>query len=233
MKGCRKESVAGLETLFPIHCLNKEEEESGQEEDPWTPEEWEKRWIQSAQKGDSESFERIVIAYQQRIFNLAYRLLGDKEEAEDLTQEVFLNVYKHLPSFRGDAQFSTWIYQVALNHCRNRFKYLKRRFHQSTESLDDPLQGGEGDLERELPDEADIPEEALHRRQVQRLVQRAVQLLRPDYREIIVLRDIQELSYQEISEVLGLPEGTIKSRLHRARWELKELLAGLGIHRSG
>lgn len=232
MKNRREESGAYLETLCPIHCLKKEEA-PGQGDDPWAPEEWERRWIQNAQKGDAESFERIVIAYQQKIFNLAFRLLGDKEEAEDLTQEVFLNVYKHLSSFRGDAQFSTWIYQVALNHCRNRFKYLKRRFYQSTESLDDPLQGGEGDLERELPDEADVPEEALHRRQVQRLVQRAVQRLRPDYREIIVLRDIQELSYQEISEVLGLPEGTIKSRLHRARWELKELLAELGIFRSG
>ncbi len=222
-----------METLLSVHCLTKKEETMGHDEAPWTPEQWERRWIESAQRGDSESFERIVIAYQQRIFNLAFRLLGDKEEAEDLTQEVFLNVYKHLSSFRGDSQFSTWIYQVTLNHCRNRFKYLKRRFHQSTESLDDPLQSGEGDLERELPDEADLPEEALHRRQVQKLVQIAVQRLRPDYKEVIVLRDIQELSYQEISEVLGLPEGTIKSRLHRARWELKELLAGFGIHRSG
>jgi len=218
---------------LPIHCLTKEEEPSGEDKGSWTSEEWERRWVESAQRGDTESFERIVIAYQQRIFNLAFRLLGDREEAEDLTQEVFLNVYKHLPSFRGDAQFSTWIYQVTINHCRNRFKYLKRRFHQTTESLDDPMQGGEGELERELPDEADAPEDALHRRQVQRLVHMAVQRLRPDYREIIVLRDIQELSYQEISDVLGLPEGTIKSRLHRARWELKELLEHLGIDRSG
>lgn len=221
-----------METLLPIDCLKEEKQPREHDEGSWTLEQWERRWVESAQKGDTESFERIVIAYQQRVFNLAFRLLGDREEAEDLTQEVFLNVFKHLSSFRGDAQFSTWIYQVTINHCRNRFKYLKRRFHHTTESMDDPLQGGEGDIERELPDEADIPEDALYRRQLQKLVQVAVQRLRPDYREIIVLRDIQELSYQEISEVLGLPEGTIKSRLHRARWELKELLGHLGIERS-
>lgn len=220
-----------METLSRVHCL-KEKEPDPMVEGSWTSEQWERRCIESAQKGDRESFERIVMAYQQKVYNMAFRLLGDREEAEDLTQEVFLNVFKHLSSFRGDSQFSTWIYQVTINHCRNRFKYLKRRFHQATESLDDPLQSEEGDVDRELSDESQVPEEALYRRQLQRIVQRAVARLRPDYREIIVLRDIQELSYQEISQVLGLAEGTIKSRLHRARWELKELLARLGIDRS-
>jgi RNA polymerase sigma-70 factor, ECF subfamily len=220
-----------LETISRIHCLNVEGGSLDAEDYPGPIEKWERRWIESAQRGDAASFERIVVAYQQKVFNLAYRLLGDREEAEDLTQEVFVNVFRHLSNFRGDSQFSTWIFQVTLNHCRNRFKYLKRRFHHATESIDDPLQSEEGEIGRDLPDEADMPEEMMYRRQVQRLVQVALGELREEYREMVALRDIQELSYQEIGEILGLPEGTIKSRLHRARLELKEILMRLGIRR--
>jgi len=219
-----------LETIWKIHCLNQKDRGQEEESEPSSisgP--WESQWIESAKKGDIESFERIVLAYQQKVYNLAYRLLGEREEAEDLSQEVFINVFRHLPRFRGDSQFSTWIYQVTLNHCRNRLKYLKRRYHHATESLDDPIVTAEGEIEKHLPYEGDAPEDALYRQQVQKVVQVALQELREDYREVIVFRDIQELSYQEISEILGLPEGTVKSRLHRARWELKEVIRHLGI----
>ncbi len=218
-----------LETIFKVHCLNGQG--NVHSEPPDASGEWERRWIESARKGDAESFERIVLAYQQKVFNLAYRLLGEREEAEDLTQDVFVNIYKHLSQFRGESLFSTWIYQVTMNHCRNRLKYLKRRFHHARESIDDPLQTEEGEIGRELQDEGEMPEDVLYRRQVQELVQVALGELREEYREMVVLRDIQDLSYQEISDVLGLPEGTIKSRLHRARWELKSVLARLGIQR--
>ena len=192
---------------------------------------WERRWIDLAQDGDAEAFERIVLFYQEKVFNLAYRLLGHREEAEDLTQEVFINVFRHISEFRGESQFSTWIYQVTMNHCRNRLKYLRRRYHHATESLDDPVSTEEGEMGKELADEGEMPEDMLYRRQVQELVQIALGRLRQEYREAVVLRDIQNLSYQEISEILGVPEGTIKSRLHRARWELKEILGLLGIKR--
>lgn len=192
---------------------------------------WERRWIDLAQDGDAEAFERIVLFYQEKVFNLAYRLLGHREEAEDLTQEVFINVFRHIAEFRGESQFSTWIYQVTMNHCRNRLKYLRRRYHHATESLDDPVSTEEGEMGKELADEGEMPEDMLYRRQVQELVQIALGRLRQEYREAVVLRDIQNLSYQEISEILGVPEGTIKSRLHRARWELKEILGLLGIKR--
>lgn len=219
-----------LETVLPIECL-KEKEDKAQGE-AWTQEEWEPIWIEAAKKGERESFERIVLAYQQKVFNLAFRLLGDREDAQDITQDVFLSVFKHLKQFRGESQFATWIYQVTLNHCRNRLNYMKRRFRHATESLDVTIQGEEGELEKDYPDEGDLPEDALYRKQVQRIVQKALKIIRPDYREVIVLRDIQGLSYQEIGEILGLAEGTIKSRLHRARWELKELLVSMGIKRS-
>lgn len=220
-----------METVCKIHCLTKEEQNGGCEGLPPRTGEWESRWIEAAQKGDAESFERIVLAYQQKVFNLAYRLLGEREEAEDLTQEVFINVYRHLSKFRGQSQFSTWIYQVTMNHCRNRLKYLKRRYHHATESLDDPLHTSEGEIDRDLPDEGDVPDDVLYRQQVQWLVQVALGRLREDYREVVVLRDIQDLSYQEMTEVLGLPEGTIKSRLHRARLELRGTLRRLGVKR--
>ncbi len=211
-----------------LNCLMKRE---GEEQSDPKVGHWEKRWIEAAQSGDADSFERIVLEYQQKVFNLAFRLLGEREEAEDLTQDVFVNVFRHLSSFRGEAQFSTWIYQVTMNHCRNRLKYLKRRFHYSTESIDEPVSTPDGEVSRDLADEGEIPEDALYRRQVQELVQVALTRLREDHREMIVLRDVQNLSYQEIGEILGLPEGTIKSRLHRARWELKDILRRLGIRR--
>ncbi len=230
--GPKPKDEANLETLLSVHCLKKEKEGEASTEIQWTPDEWEQRWVEAARKGQTEAFERLVLTYQQKVFNLVFRLLGEREEAEDLTQEIFLNVFKHIKEFRGDSQFSTWLYQVTLNHCRNRLTYLRRRFHYSMESLDDPVQAEEGEVGRELPDEGEIPEDTLYRRQVRRLIQKALRLLRDEYREIVVLRDIQELSYQEIGQILGLPEGTIKSRLHRARWELKELLAKMGIERS-
>ncbi|MGQ9653801.1 MAG: RNA polymerase sigma factor [Thermodesulfobacteriota bacterium] len=220
-----------METLSNIHCLKDQGADTIAPRSENSHPHSEGRWIELAQEGDRESFERIVIAYQQKVFNLAFRLLGEREEAEDLTQEVFINVFRHIGEFRGESQFSTWIYQVTTNHCRNRLKYLRRRFHHVTESIDDPVSTEEGEMGREIPDEGEIPEDQLYRRQVQELVQIALGRLRQEYREAVVLRDIQNLSYQEISEILGVPEGTIKSRLHRARWELKEILGLLGIQR--
>ncbi len=220
-----------METLSNIHCLKEQGADTSAARSESSDSDWEGRWIELAQRGDTESFERIVLAYQQKVFNLAFRLLGEREEAEDLTQEVFINVFRHIGEFRGESQFSTWIYQVTTNHCRNRLKYLRRRFRHATESIDDPVSTEEGEMGREIPDEGEIPEDRVYRRQVQELVQIALGRLRQEYREAVVLRDIQNLSYQEISEILGVPEGTIKSRLHRARWELKEILGLLGIQR--
>jgi len=224
-------SEGHLETISKRNCLSRQESGGNQEVDAAATGEWENRWIEAAQRGDTESFERIVLAYQQKVYNLAFRLLADRGEAEDITQEIFINVFRHIASFQGKSQFSTWIYQVTMNHCRNRLKYLKRRYHHATESLDDPLLTKEGEIERLIPDEGDVPEDVLYRQQVQDLVQTAFGMLRDDFREVIVLRDVQEFSYQEISQVLELPEGTIKSRLHRARMELKEILIRLGIKR--
>ncbi len=179
--------------------------------------------VQEAIRGNREAFDVLVEKYYKKIYNLAYRFVGDREEANDLAQEIFTAAYKNLKKFRGDAKFSTWLFQIASNRGKNKFKYLKRRGHfanrpQTEEEEErDPLKSG-------IPDHSTNPETLLAGKQIQRLVQKAIDDLDPDHKEIVVLRDIEGFSYEEIARVLNLPEGTTKSRLHRARMVVKEKL---------
>jgi RNA polymerase sigma-70 factor (ECF subfamily) len=174
-------------------------------------------------RGSREAFDILVEKYHRKIYNLAYRFVGDPEEANDLAQEIFLAAYQNLKKFRGDAKFSTWLFQIATNRGKNRFKYLKRRgffAHRGAANSDD-----EKDLlQREIPDHAPGPEAQLAGKQVQQIVQNAINELEPDHKEIVILRDIEGFSYDEIARILNLPEGTTKSRLHRARMVVKEKL---------
>ncbi len=175
---------------------------------------------------DERAFREMVELYQNRVFNLIYRMIGSRAEAEDVAQEVFVTVFKSIDQFRGESKFSTWLYRVAANHCKNRIKYLARRHDRDTGELDDAAerqssaQGGEaigaGVIES--------PDRMLEGAQTERMVQQAIASLDEDHRLVIVLRDLEELSYEEICSITGLPEGTVKSRLHRARLALKEKL---------
>ena len=173
--------------------------------------------------GDREAFNDLVIKYQKKVFSVAYRFVGDPEEANDLAQEIFTAAYQNLKSFRGDSKFSTWLFQIATNRGKNRFKYLKRRgffTNKGSSETDD-----EGDQShRALPDQTANPEELLSGNQIRKAVIDAINELEPDHREIVILRDIEGLSYDEIARILDLPEGTTKSRLHRARMVVKEKL---------
>lgn len=176
---------------------------------------------------DERAFREMVELYQDRVFNLVYRLLGSHEEAKDQAQEVFITVFKAIDQFRGESKLSTWLYRVAANHCKNRIKYLARRHDRATATLDEvteraaAAQGGEpigaGQVTR--------PDRVVEGLELERLVQRAISELDEDHRLLVVLRDIEELSYEEIASITGLPGGTVKSRLHRARLALKEKLA--------
>ncbi len=173
--------------------------------------------------GDKEAFSELVLKYQKKVFNVAYRFVGDQEEANDLAQEIFAAAYQNLKKFRGDSKFSTWLFQIATNRGKNRFKYLKRRgffVNKSSQNQDDE---GEG-YQRVIPDTTTNPENILSSRQVQKVVQDAIEELEPDHKEIVILRDIEGFSYEEIARMLDLPEGTTKSRLHRARMVIKEKL---------
>ena len=172
------------------------------------------------------AFETLIARYQTSVFNLVYRMLGNREEAEDLAQEVFITVFKQIDRFRGEASLATWIYRIASNHCINRRKYLARRKHYDKKSLSDygdrePLGDGRPGVAGDMP----RPDEMAEGLEMERLIQQAISALDEDHRLILVLRDVQNLSYEEIGTITGLAAGTVKSRLHRARMSLKERLA--------
>jgi RNA polymerase sigma-70 factor (ECF subfamily) len=183
--------------------------------------------VARAQAGDTRAFEELVRRHQRWVFTLAFRMVGDGAEAEDLAQEVFLKAYRGLGGFRGAARFSTWLHSIASHHCLNALETRSRQplYHRERERPGEP--GGDDPpprLER-VPNGRPRADAVLERRDRARLVQAALARLSPDHRLIVVLRDIQEMSYEAIAESLGIELGTVRSRLHRARMELKDLLA--------
>jgi RNA polymerase sigma-70 factor (ECF subfamily) len=178
-------------------------------------------------KRDEDAFNEIVRGYGDRVYNLVLRLVGSPAEAEDIAQEVFVTVFKSIESYRGEAKLSTWILRIAANHSKNRIKYLARRRTTGQELRD-------GSDATEMADEGKAPVQAhfaapdvmLEAAETERLMQAAIAELEEEQRLLVVLRDVEELSYEEIVEITGLPEGTVKSRLHRARMALKDSLEG-------
>ena len=182
--------------------------------------------IRRLQQHDEKAFQKCVKLYQTKVYGLVYRMLGSQAEAEDVSQEVFVTVFKSIDSFRGDSKFSTWLYRIAANHCKNRIKYLKRRAHKQTGELDDAAERELlGSSSSTLGQQQASPVEALEGLQLGSIVKRAITKLDEEHRLLLVLRDVEELSYEEIMQVTGLAEGTVKSRLHRARLVLKEEIA--------
>lgn len=179
--------------------------------------------VKAFQEGDQSVFSLIVERYQDRVYTLCLRWMGNRAVAEEVAQDVFLALYRSLERFRGDAQLKTWIFRVAINHCKNRRLYRKRR-HQDRH---EPLEGNRDDDDapvRQLA--ADQPGTDAHTfaGEAESLVQQALGELDEEQRQIIVLRDVEDLSYEEISEIMDLPRGTVKSRLHRARSQLAAIL---------
>ncbi len=183
-----------------------------------------KEVIESCKAGDRQAFEEIVLYYQKKVFNIAYRMFGNMEEAKELAQEVFLSVFDSIKDLREEIKFDGWLTQITLNHCRNRWKYLKRRHYFTSESLDDPIETEDGDMPRQMSDPSDNPETFYEKKMIQQFIKRGLLKLKGDQRELIVLRDLQGYSYEEIGKLFHLPEGTVKSKLHRARMDLKEIM---------
>jgi RNA polymerase sigma-70 factor (ECF subfamily) len=180
--------------------------------------------VRRARAGDEGAYEELVRNHQRRTFNVAYRMLGDYDEALDLTQEVFIQAHRALGQYRGEARFGSWLLTIAVNQCRNRLKHWKRRAHWRHESLSDPI-GEEGsELRRELPDAAPSSLEQLEGRQLEEMVREAMKDVDGEYREVLVLRELQDVAYEEIARILAVPVGTVKSRLHRGREQLRDLL---------
>ena len=180
--------------------------------------------IARLRRGDAEAFEVLVKTHQDRVYDFCVRMLTDREEAFDLTQEIFISVHKHLDKFRADAKLTTWIYRIARNHCLNRLKYLKRRGRGRS---DEYGESNELSITESLGGGPQQPDDAVQGKNDRALVHRAIQELDEDQRSLVVLRDVEGLSYEEIMEITELPEGTVKSRLHRAREKLAGILTRL------
>ena len=183
----------------------------------------EKRLIRRLKRREEAAFSELVTQQQGRVFNVCYRLLGNSAEAEDITQDVFVKAFKAIGSFRGDSALSTWLYRIAVNLCKNRLKYLARRSYRTVQNVDDVPErawASEG-TRRTVGEAAPRPDEIFEGNHAERQIHIALHGLEPGFRELLVLRDVQGLSYTEVMVITGLPEGTVKSRLHRARIALR------------
>ncbi len=183
--------------------------------------------IRRLQQRDEVAFSEVVRLYQHKVYNLLFRMIGNHEEAEDLAQEVFVTVFKSIETYRGEAKLSTWILRIAANHAKNRIKYLSRR-RTSGQELRDGTDATEMADEGKAPAQSHVatPDAIFEAAETERIMQAAIAQLDEEQRLLVVLRDVEELSYEEIVEITALPEGTVKSRLHRARMALKDLLEG-------
>jgi RNA polymerase sigma-70 factor (ECF subfamily) len=180
-----------------------------------------------AAAGDVGAYDALVNLLGRRVMSVAMRLLQDRGEAEDLTQEVFVALYHHLPDFRGESRLSTWVYRITHNRALNRLKFLKRRQHGHHVDVDDPaVARGVADPETGAGERAD-PVRGLHHRGLSKVLEAHLRALPEEQRTLVVLRDLEDCSYEEIAEITGLPLGTVKSRLHRARAELARQLGPL------
>ncbi len=173
---------------------------------------------------DGDLFAVLVRRHQDRVFAMCSRILGSPSQAEEVAQDVFIAVYRNLDRFRGDARFSTWLYRVVINHCKNRQAYRARRHELAHEPIDRSKDTGEGEVRRELPSPNPGPERATLARERRAILERGLARLKDDHRAVIVMYDLQGMPYDEIAATLGVAEGTVKSRLHRARNELKVLV---------
>lgn len=184
----------------------------------------ERELVSRARAGDTAAFEQLMLDSQDRVYTLCLRMTGNREDALDLAQEAFFNAWRGLSSFQGNSSFSTWVYRLASNACIDFLRKRKRRQQgESPHSLDDE--------EAPLPEPADprgSPEEELERRELRRAVERGLQALPDHHRQVLVMRELSGMSYQEIGAVLDLDLGTVKSRIARARLALKKFLVQEG-----
>ena len=183
-------------------------------------------FITRFRNGDKTAFDGLMVKYQDSIMNLCVRILGNYSDGEDAAQETFVKVYKNLDTFKGEALFSTWLYRIAVNTCRNKQRSWWHRVSQRAVKLDAPVQTEENERAREISDTSLSPEKDLTRHRIADTVKEALSTLPKKHRELIVLRDIQGCRYEEIGKILGISLGTVKSRLVRARSAMQEKLKG-------
>lgn len=187
----------------------------------------ETQFIERLKRGDAAAFEELVAERSGEIYGLLYRLTENSEEARDLTQETFLRAFQSIEHFRGDADLRTWIYRIAINQARNRWRWWRRRRRDATVSLDSFDDRSSRPLTSTLPaDRGNSPEQETLAHERERVLRAAMLTIKHAYREAVILRDIEGLSYEKVAATLGISIGTVKSRLSRGRSELRRKLEG-------
>jgi RNA polymerase sigma-70 factor (ECF subfamily) len=181
-------------------------------------------FVRAVQAGDMAAFDHLVIKHKDKLFNMVYWLLGDYQEANDCAQEIFIKVFKSIKKFRFQSSFSTWLYRIAINTCKNRLRSSAFRWKNKTVSLENPESSKQGNRSYEIQNDSPSPANELEKKERLMMIQKTINALPEEQNRVIVLRDIQGLSYQEIVNVTGLNLGTVKSRLARARMALRKKL---------
>ena len=177
--------------------------------------------VEACRGGAAGAFDDLVRRHQERVHRLACRMLGDSDAALDVAQEAFVKAWRALPQFKGEARFSTWITRIAINQCRNELRRRRTVKHTQPLSLDAPSAGQETTLGASVPAAGPDPWEVARGREVSRALEASLAELDGEAREVLLLRDAEDLSYEEVAEILDVPVGTVRSRLHRARGELR------------
>ena len=183
--------------------------------------------IASFTSGDREAFDALVLKYKDRVFNICYRFVTDYDEANDCAQEVFLKVYRSLKGFKFKSTFSTWLYSITINTCKNKVASAEYRMSKRSLRLDEPVKTEDDDVKIELKDPKPLQSDMLDRKNAAVRIEKAIDSLPGDQKAVVILRDIEGLSYEEISATTGFNLGTVKSKLSRAREALREKLKGL------
>ena len=182
----------------------------------------EQQWVEAARQGDQSAFEQLVRLYEKRVLALTTRMCKNPADAEEAAQEAFLSAWQGLPFFRGDASFSTWLYRLASNACVDLLRRERRRQSAAGPSLNDE------EARLEVPDTAPSPQEQAERSELRQQIEAGLQALTPDHRQVLLLREMHQLSYDEIAQTLDVDVGTVKSRINRGRKQLRNFLLRSG-----
>ena len=182
----------------------------------------EQQWVEAARQGDQSAFEQLVHLYEKRVLALTTRMCKNPADAEEAAQEAFLSAWQGLPFFRGEASFSTWLYRLASNACVDLLRREGRRQSAAGPSLNDE------EVQLEVPDTAPSPQEQAERSELRQQIEAGLQALTPDHRQVLILREMHQLSYDEIAQTLDVDVGTVKSRINRGRKQLRNFLLRSG-----
>lgn len=184
------------------------------------------RFIKAFQSNDKRAFDRLLFLHKKLVFNLCFRFLGNYDEADDCAQEVFIKMYRFLKKFRFESKFTTWIYRITVNTCKNRLRSLEYRLKNRKMRINHRQSEANGKTIAAIRDDSFSPASVLNRKEITRLIQEAVRKLPTQQKLIVVLRDMEGRSYEEIGEITGFKLGTVKSKLSRARQQLRVMLKG-------